>query len=708
MSSIRHKRTRRRNDSDDSDENSLTEDLDQIGRLGNLNLINLNLSSYIGAMPMPNMPNMPHLNLPNLPTLRNLPNLPNLPNLAFDIRLQEFSTDFSNYLLNFLKDDENGPVHERLANSIKTSVLSRVQMNNILSDLNLGFSITAAIDRLQPLRDIINETILLPVDDSTDEEGKTDVEVTEPVGVRRIVHEAAPLITEIVKPDIKRRHHRKFLLEPTNDDSSVASDLDIVQGLSVEEVKALTDLDSLADFTKEELLRKKIQTIQGLTELLQELKNKLVTRLMMGNYLKYLNGLESIPSMKKLLLVTPEGSKEEQENEQKSVLVSAEIPELPPSTEQQNTELSSKDTDMSSDDEVMLNDIDTLPSYHDPPYNTILGCSHYMRNCKLECPTCQEWHPCRFCHDAAVTTHKLVRNDVKHILCMHCNTPQVPDQLYCVNCEVELAHYFCEKCKLYDNDPKKDIYHCDGCGMCRLGLGLDKDYFHCDECGICLLIDLRERHRCLTNTTHSDCPICNEYMFTLIHKVVFMKCGHSIHEHCYEELVKHSYKCPMCKKTIVNVETQFRILDLEIVQSPLPLPYNFWRCIVSCNDCNGKSNVPYHVLGLKCKYCKSYNTNQISLIKPEEEEEEETPALELRLNSSIDLSAMRLVETNLLSNFIIDEQQDAQQYADDADNENEDDLEVLDLTQALGRNPSGLSVSYIASIFQNFINKAGQ
>ena len=81
-----------------------------------------------------------------------------------------------------------------------------------------------------------------------------------------------------------------------------------------------------------------------------------------------------------------------------------------------------------------------------------------------------------------------------------------------------------------------------------------------------------------------------------------MKCGHLIHQACYDELSKHSHKCPVCKKTVVNVETEFRILDQEIRQlPPLPLPYNLWRCIISCNDCKGKSNVPYHVVGLKCK-----------------------------------------------------------------------------------------------------------
>ena len=47
-----------------------------------------------------------------------------------------------------------------------------------------------------------------------------------------------------------------------------------------------------------------------------------------------------------------------------------------------------------------------------------------------------------------------------------------------------------------------------------------------------------------------------------------MKCGHSIHEQCYSKFTKFSSKCPICK-TITNVESQYRILDVEIAQKPI-------------------------------------------------------------------------------------------------------------------------------------------
>src|SRR5436309_15524422 len=68
------------------------------------------------------------------------------------------------------------------------------------------------------------------------------------------------------------------------------------------------------------------------------------------------------------------------------------------------------------------------------------------------------------------------------------------------------------------------------------------------------------------------------------------------------------------------METQFRFLDHEISCQPLPEPYNNWHCHITCNDCSAKSDVPFHFLGLKCDTCKSYNTREVKLIRPEEED----------------------------------------------------------------------------------------
>jgi uncharacterized CHY-type Zn-finger protein len=121
-----------------------------------------------------------------------------------------------------------------------------------------------------------------------------------------------------------------------------------------------------------------------------------------------------------------------------------------------------------------------MSSIDDPATDTELrelGCQHYKRNVKLQCSICDRWYTCRFCHDDA-EDHSLIRRDTKNMLCMLCGCAQ-PASDRCVGCSERAAWYYCDKCKLWDNDSDKAIYHCNDCGLCRIGRGLGKDYYHC-------------------------------------------------------------------------------------------------------------------------------------------------------------------------------------------------------------------------------------
>lgn len=96
-----------------------------------------------------------------------------------------------------------------------------------------------------------------------------------------------------------------------------------------------------------------------------------------------------------------------------------------------------------------------------------------------------------------------------------------------------------------------------------------------------------------------------------------MKCGHTLHKDCWSEHIKHAYKCPICSKSIVNMETQFRRLDLAIEAQPMPEKFQDTRAVVTCNDCSAKTTVKYHWLGLKCAVCQSYNTSQLQILGSE-------------------------------------------------------------------------------------------
>lgn len=127
-------------------------------------------------------------------------------------------------------------------------------------------------------------------------------------------------------------------------------------------------------------------------------------------------------------------------------------------------------------------------------------------------------------------------------------------------------------------------------------------------------MSVEKSHKCIERVSDCDCPICGEYMFDSPAPVVFMLCGHGIHRGCYDEHMRTSYKCPICSRSTVNMETQFRALDRAIDSQPMPPQFQDTKAMVSCNDCYAKSAVAYHWLGLKCAICASYNTVQLSII----------------------------------------------------------------------------------------------
>ncbi|GAP88994.1 putative CHY zinc finger [Rosellinia necatrix] len=241
-----------------------------------------------------------------------------------------------------------------------------------------------------------------------------------------------------------------------------------------------------------------------------------------------------------------------------------------------------------------------------------LGCEHYRRNVKLQCSTCNRWYTCRFCHDER-EDHTLIRKETRNMLCMVCGTAQRAGQT-CVSCETLAARYYCDICKLWNDDPDKPCYHCNDCGICRIGHGIGKDFYHCKKCCACIAISTQFDHKCIERAIDCDCPICGEYMFTSPKPVRFMRCGHSIHRDCLDQHQKTSYKCPICNKSLLNMESQFRNLDLSIQAQPMPSEFKDARAIVLCHDCSAKSSTMYHWLGLKCGVCQSYNTAQLQII----------------------------------------------------------------------------------------------
>ena len=205
-------------------------------------------------------------------------------------------------------------------------------------------------------------------------------------------------------------------------------------------------------------------------------------------------------------------------------------------------------------------------------------CEHYDRLCQLQCPRCLDFFPCRFCHDAArhdvvsldpKLQHALDRHAVVAVKCMACLAVQAPAR-ECGACGAVLGRYFCRVCNLFDNVDKGQ-YHCEGCGMCRSGGAAN--FTHCAGCKTCIPRAQLAQHKCIEGAMASDCPICQESLFTSRKGSQLLRCGHYVHSECLgqflgtpsaSDLAGQIKRCPLCQASMQDHSLLWRLLDQEV------------------------------------------------------------------------------------------------------------------------------------------------
>ncbi|XP_025836321.1 RING finger and CHY zinc finger domain-containing protein 1 isoform X2 [Agrilus planipennis] len=246
------------------------------------------------------------------------------------------------------------------------------------------------------------------------------------------------------------------------------------------------------------------------------------------------------------------------------------------------------------------------PRAEGPPEEAIKspGCAHYKRKSKFVTPCCNKVYTCRFCHDER-EDHTMNRKEVSELICTLCDTRQ-PVQAECQNCGIRFGKYTCLECNLFD-DEDKNQYHCNGCGICRIG-GADK-FFHCKKCNMCLPVQLQNRHKCVENVSRANCPVCLEDIHTSRTPCHIPNCGHLIHRVCFEQLLQAGhYACPVCQTSLMDMTQLWKYLDNEVARTPMPAEYSICKVDILCKDCHKESTIKFHVVGLKCSFCGSYNT----------------------------------------------------------------------------------------------------
>lgn len=126
------------------------------------------------------------------------------------------------------------------------------------------------------------------------------------------------------------------------------------------------------------------------------------------------------------------------------------------------------------------------------------GCRHYRRRARLVAPCCGEAFWCRHCHNEAraanewdpAKRHELERTAVRELVCALCSTRQ-PAARACGACGAAFGAYACLRCCFFDDDTRKRQFHCDQCGICRVGG--QENFFHCATCGCCYSKSLEVR-----------------------------------------------------------------------------------------------------------------------------------------------------------------------------------------------------------------------
>ena len=231
-------------------------------------------------------------------------------------------------------------------------------------------------------------------------------------------------------------------------------------------------------------------------------------------------------------------------------------------------------------------------------------CEHYNRGCKFIAPCCNNIVNCRICHDDEYS-HKIDRFKIDLIKCNQCGLQQEISNK-CIDCGLIFAEYFCKICRFYDSNKTKKYFHCNDCGLCRVGT--PEEVFHCNVCNVCLLINLKDNHKCRNELFRNDCCICLEDLFTSREESIVLPCNHTIHNKCRNIWIKNKIGCPICRKTMLDgksLDLYNELLDKLVDEHP---NIEIDLIDIKCNDCGKTSNIKYNSYGRKCANCGSYNT----------------------------------------------------------------------------------------------------
>jgi len=252
-------------------------------------------------------------------------------------------------------------------------------------------------------------------------------------------------------------------------------------------------------------------------------------------------------------------------------------------------------------------------------FNGLPGCAHYARGCRVVARCCGQLYTCAQCH-AEAQGHALESDCV---WCMTCGAVQAHAGERCVRCQAQFGAYTCAECGIYELRASERIYHCPYCGVCRKGVGLGVDFFHCFVCSADVSTTLRG-HTCVEGSTCNACAICCEDLFSLRAPVHHVPCGHLLHRACFEQAVRADFRCPQCRKAMIDMRDVWRRVDALASQRPpvarAAADARRWRCWDCGHETAASASAVADLvregvigiaLGERCAGCGGYNTTAL-------------------------------------------------------------------------------------------------
>jgi len=239
------------------------------------------------------------------------------------------------------------------------------------------------------------------------------------------------------------------------------------------------------------------------------------------------------------------------------------------------------------------------------------GCSHYRNKCELLAPCCNSYYRCHHCHndEQDLTCGLLDRSasNITTIRCVECQCVQKTPAKSCRECGIQFAEYICHDCSLYRQaDLVNGIFHCEDCGICRIGKGLGEGgtHWHCLSCCACLPNCIaKDEHTkiCRPDSLKDECCICFENMHQSTDECcIGPYCGHFLHKSCLTAYLhtKKSY-CPLCLQPLIKKdEASVEIEKTHREQAVIDRPRRWQRMIIEFGNVNVNVTIAVIVGGI--------------------------------------------------------------------------------------------------------------